>query len=117
MVVIDCDVVQMPHGGWEIEMNVTDWPAPKLLFSHGERWTHVTAGVRQLSPPLLTWLKSGTDFHVQHRYIKATWQNHVALSYIKCHIMSSAHMPFCLYGLTHYHPLILGKNIIAYKII
>lgn len=24
MVVIDSDVIQMPHGEWEIEMNVTD---------------------------------------------------------------------------------------------
>lgn len=67
MVVIDCDVVQMPHSEWEIEMNVTDWPAFKLLFSQGERWMHVTAGVQQLSPPLLTWLKCDADLQVQHR--------------------------------------------------
>lgn len=45
MAVIDCDVVQMPHGEWEIEMNVTDWPVRKLLFSQGVRWMRVTAGV------------------------------------------------------------------------
>lgn len=67
MSVIDSDVVQMPHGEWEIEKNVTDWPALKLLFTQGERWMHVTAGVEQLSPPLLMWLKSDTDLHVQHR--------------------------------------------------
>lgn len=67
MAVIDCDVVQMPHGEWEIEMNVTDWPVRKLLFSQGERWMRITAGVRQLSLLLLAWLKSDADHYIQHR--------------------------------------------------
>lgn len=45
MAVIDCDAVQMPHGEWEIEMNVTDCPVYKLLFSRGTRWMCVTVGV------------------------------------------------------------------------
>lgn len=67
MAVIDCDVVQMPHGEWEIEMNVTDWPARKLLFSQGERWMRVTAGAQRLSPPLLTWLKWDANLYIQQR--------------------------------------------------
>lgn len=44
MAVIDCDVVQKPHGEWEIEMNVTDCPVCKLLFSQGARRMCATAG-------------------------------------------------------------------------
>lgn len=89
MAVIDCDVVQMPHGEWEMEMNVTDWPACKLLFSQGERWMRTTAGARQLSLPLLTWLDSGTDLHVQHKQMKVARENHSAFSDLRLNGSSS----------------------------
>lgn len=41
MVVIDSDVVQMPHGEWEIEMNVTD-RTELILYINGFRTVVLT---------------------------------------------------------------------------
>lgn len=84
MAVIDCDVVQKPHGEWEIEMNVTDCPVCKLLFSQGERRMCATAGVWQMSPRLLTCLNltPEADLHIQvnEGAVISSQENHSVLS-------------------------------------